>query len=420
MSKIEPSGALWQTLLNKQLVTTETAPDAVLASPWYIIAVQIIGGWVAAQFLLACVMVSGSIIGDIEQSFIGLGAALSVGCLLYYRINATSQEFVLQMVFAFSLCGQILWLLGVYDRLESSNDTLIALIYVVTFAIHWAIIRHKSNQFVAAVGLVPSLLAILVINQLTLLVLPMLVLSLLFIWSHIYQWPQHYQRIRMLGYAVAINLLLANFVLSDMGKMMDLPNVLIAFDSNISQYLAISISVLSALWLINRIVKQLHRDIHTNQALAPHLRSQLLVIIIAILIGLLSIPMSGLSAALLMLLLGYFYNERKLVILSVCALLAFISLYYYSLHIDLFDKSLWLMASGIVLILLRLAMIAKAKDCAKNRVENTAAISAENGSKNGAENNDEVGLMDPTADTEDVSAVIETTPATRIQNKEQP
>ncbi|MBB1317490.1 DUF4401 domain-containing protein [Shewanella sp. SR43-4] len=100
--------ALWQTLVNHQLVNTNTAPETTLASPWYIIAMQIIGGWVAALFLLACVLVSGSIIGDIDQSFIGLGAALSLSCLVYYRLGANRQEFILQMVFAFSISGQIM------------------------------------------------------------------------------------------------------------------------------------------------------------------------------------------------------------------------------------------------------------------------------------------------------------------------
>ncbi|UJF22802.1 DUF4401 domain-containing protein [Shewanella sp. OMA3-2] len=349
-------GKLWQSLFDQALVSTDSPPATVLTNPWYMMVAQMIGGWVAALFLLACVLVSGSIIGDINESFIGFGAALMLGCLLYYRLSDNRQEFVVQMMFAFSLCGQIMWLLGVYDSLESHNDTLVALIYVLTFAIHWAVIPHRTNQFVAAFGMVPSLLAILVLNQLSLLVLPILVLSIISIWTQMYRWPWHYQRLRMLGYAIAINILMVNLSLTGLGQIMDLPIVLMALDSNLSHYIAITITLLSALWLMNNIINSLNRDINNHKTLAPLTRTTLMIILSAILISLLSIVMSGLSTALLMLLLGYFYNERKLIMLSVCALLAFIGLYYYSLHIDLFEKSMWLIASGVMLLLMRLVI----------------------------------------------------------------
>ncbi|QHS12333.1 DUF4401 domain-containing protein [Shewanella sp. Arc9-LZ] len=376
MSNIKSYNALWLSLQNKGWVNTDTAPESLLASPWYIIAAQMLGGWVAALFLLAFVMLGLSSASDITESFIGFGGVLSLGCLAYYRLGENRQEFILQMVFAFSLCGQTMLLFGTFESLESSNETLIAVIYVVTFAIHWIAIPHKANQFVAALAMVPSLLAILVINHLSLLILPLLVLSLVVIWTQLYRWPQHYQRIRMLGYAVAISLLLANLMLSEISDTMELPNVLMALSSSLSDYLAIIISLLSALWLINHIFNQCNSNI--NQFVTVRPRNKLMVILAAILIGLLSIVMSGLSAALLMLLLGYFYNERKLVIISVCALLAFIGMYYYSLHIDLFDKSLWLMASGIVLLLLRFAMSINTNKTAEAEMTMNTATTAHN------------------------------------------
>lgn len=392
MSNIKSYNALWLSLQNKGWVNTDTAPESLLASPWYIIAAQMLGGWVAALFLLAFVMLGLSSASDITESFIGFGGVLSLGCLAYYRLGENRQEFILQMVFAFSLCGQTMLLFGTFESLESSNETLIAVIYVVTFAIHWIAIPHKANQFVAALAMVPSLLAILVINHLSLLLLPLLVLSLVVIWTQLYRWPQHYQRIRMLGYAVAISLLLANLMLSEISDTMELPNVLMALSSSLSDYLAIIISLLSALWLINHIFNQgnsnANSDANTdsntdsnansNQFVTVRPRNKLMVILAAILIGLLSIVMSGLSAALLMLLLGYFYNERKLVIISVCALLAFIGMYYYSLHIDLFDKSLWLMASGIVLLLLRFAMSINTNKTAEAEMTMNTATTAHN------------------------------------------
>ncbi|MCZ4336896.1 DUF4401 domain-containing protein [Shewanella colwelliana] len=345
---------LWQSLSNQGLLNGDTLPETALSVPWYIIGAQMLGGWIAALFLLAFVLASASSVADITESFISLGTLLCLGCLAYYRFGANRQEFVLQMVFAFSLCGQLMLLWGIYERLNAFDDTLIALIYLLVFALHWLVIPHKINQFVAALCMVPSLLAILVVNQWTVLVLPLLVVLLMLIWPSVYRWPQHYQRLRVLGYAVGINLLMANFSMTEMGQMMNLPKVLMTFDAVMSQYMAITMILLSALWLIGLVFNQLNTHAKSHGAMLA--RAKFPAVLVAILISLLSIVMSGVSAALLMLLLGYFYNELKLVVLSVCGLVAFIGFYYYSLHMDLFDKSLWLMASGILLLALKFAM----------------------------------------------------------------
>ena len=248
----------------------------------------------------------------------------------------------------------MLW--GIHDTLKHIDDGLIALMYAVLFAVHWWLIPHKANQFIAAIAMVPCLLAILVIYQLSQLILPLLIVSLMLVWSQLYRWPQCYQRLRVLGYALSLNLLCANFALSDMGRWMDLPEVLMAFDARFSQYLAVAMVLLSALWLIHHVFNQLSTQPIELTNTAQLSRVKFIAILSAILISLLSIPMAGISTALLMLLLGYFYNEFKLLALAIGALVSFIGLYYYSLHISLFDKSLWLMASGVVLLLIRLTM----------------------------------------------------------------
>jgi uncharacterized membrane protein len=347
---------LWQSLFNQRLVGNDTAPDTPLSSPWYITGAQIIGGWIAALFILAFVLASIASVDDKLQSILVMGILITLGCLTYYRMGKSNQEFVLQMVFAFSISGQLMLLWGIHDALKHTDDDIIALMYALVFALHWWLIPHKANQFIAAIAMVPSVLAILAIYQLSQLILPLLIVSLMLVWSQLYRWPQCYQRLRVLGYALSLNLLFANFALSDMGRWMDLPEVLLAFDARFSHYLAVIMVLLSALWLIHQVFNQLSTQPIELTNTAQLSRVKFIAILNAILISLLSIPMAGISTALLMLLLGYFYNEFKLLALAIGALVSFIGLYYYSLHINLFDKSLWLMASGVVLLLIRLAM----------------------------------------------------------------
>ena len=347
---------LWQSLVNQGVVDNSTAPAIQLSSPWYIIGAQILGGWIAALFVLAFVIACIASVNDMEQSILAMGSIITLSCLTYYRVGENNQEFILQMVFAFSISGQLMMLWGIHDTLKHIDDGLIALMYAVLFAVHWWLIPHKANQFIAAIAMVPSVLAILAIYQLSQLILPLLIVSLMLVWSQLYRWPQCYQRLRVLGYALSLNLLCANFSLSDMGRWMDLPEVLMAFDARFSQYLAVAMVLLSALWLINQVFNQLSTQPIELTNTAQLSRVKFIAILSAILISLLSIPMAGISTALLMLLLGYFYNEFKLLALAIGALVSFIGLYYYSLHINLFDKSLWLMASGVVLLLIRLTM----------------------------------------------------------------
>ena len=355
----EAQTQLWTLLFNQGLVDNNTLPATELSSPWYIIGAQIIGGWVAALFLLAFVLASIASVADMEQSILIIGIIMTLGCLIYYRVGENRQEFVLQMVFALSISGQLMMLWGIHDTLKHLDDGIIALLYAMLFAVHWWLIPHKANQFIAAIAMVPSLLAILAMHQLSLLILPLLIVCLMLVWSRLYQWPQSYQRLRMLGYALGLNVLFAHFALSDMGRWMDLPQVIMAFDARFSHYLAVVMVLLSALWLIHKVFNQLSMQPLESTNTTPLRRVKSIAILSAILISLLSIPMAGISTAVLMLLLGYFYNEFKLTALAIGALVSFIGLYYYSLHMSLFDKSLWLMASGVMLLLIRWVLASK-------------------------------------------------------------
>ena len=106
---------------------------------------SIIGGWVAALFLLAFVLASIASVADMEQSILIIGIIMTLGCLIYYRVGENRQEFVLQMVFALSISGQLMMLWGIHDTLKHLDDGIIALMYAMLFAVHWWLIPHKAN-----------------------------------------------------------------------------------------------------------------------------------------------------------------------------------------------------------------------------------------------------------------------------------
>ncbi|MBY0377538.1 MAG: DUF4401 domain-containing protein [Gammaproteobacteria bacterium] len=75
----------------------------------------------------------------------------------------------------------------------------------------------------------------------------------------------------------------------------------------------------------------------------------LLASIVAVLLGIISVPGVLLSIALLI--LGYAQHEKPLVILGILLMPVFLFLYYYSLDVSLLQKSFILLGSGAILLM---------------------------------------------------------------------
>ena len=75
---------------------------------------------------------------------------------------------------------------------------------------------------------------------------------------------------------------------------------------------------------------------------------------LAILVAALSVGASGVAFGLTLVLLGFGLHRPALLGLGLLALVVYLVRYYYQLDVPLLEKSGWLLATGIVLLLSRL------------------------------------------------------------------
>lgn len=91
-------------------------------------------------------------------------------------------------------------------------------------------------------------------------------------------------------------------------------------------------------------------------AVPIHSSRHIVCVLGLVLISALSLPMQGLSTAVLLILLGHYGHEAWLKGMGIASGLVFAAGYYYSLETTLMLKSLYLMGLGGVLIIARLLM----------------------------------------------------------------
>ena len=106
-----------------------------------------------------------------------------------------------------------------------------------------------------------------------------------------------------------------------------------------------SLSLLASLLLVRHIFAQ--RQISLTTPVGYGAIATVLVL------GLLAVPLTGLSSAVLFLLLGLQLRDKVFTALAIFSIPLFISAYYYSLSVSLLEKSLLLTALGAVLLLAR-------------------------------------------------------------------
>jgi uncharacterized protein DUF4401 len=91
----------------------------------------------------------------------------------------------------------------------------------------------------------------------------------------------------------------------------------------------------------------------SEQHVKPHVEAIVVSIAATVLLGLLTLSTPGIMAAITVLTLGFDRRNRVLIGLAIVFLVAFVSVYYYSLRMTLLEKSMVLAASGLLLLAAR-------------------------------------------------------------------
>ncbi|MCK8046704.1 DUF4401 domain-containing protein [Shewanella sp. 1CM18E] len=329
------------------------SPEFESKSPWYIQFMQSIGAWFASLFILGfTITFFGLLYDDLGTQFaFGIGIIYSLVAIGIYRSNSSSQLFANQMALSISLCGLLSLGYGLTGWFEPNHGIYWYLSFGLVLLVHWLVIKHYSHQLMMSFGMLVCLAAMAYELGFLAFVAPIYCISFCAIWLYEAKAGQYYSRLNALGYMIAVCLVLIQIPLlmqhSDFQHIVEQPIVElpIAPWSNLA-------SVVTAFCIgavvINHILSSIQISWRSSTGL--------LCLIGLVLSAVLSLVMTGLITALLILVMGFYLGQRLLFALGVLGVLSFIGWYYYSLQLPLLDKSLWLVALGTMLLFAKVLM----------------------------------------------------------------
>ncbi len=340
--------SLWQRLSEQQLVSGNL-PATNPGTLWYLSLMQGFAGWLASLFMLGFIGSVFTWLFHYENEVILLTAGIAL-CTSAYVLQRNSQSsiFISQVALASSLCGQFMVAWSLFDYFD-----------------------FKEIHAFLLLGLFQAFLAILMPNYLH---------RVLSSWFSAIAFSWLFHRLGFLGLDSAIVAVLFTLLCLNQDKLDRFSEIIepITFGLAISlvqmsgqslfgldfigfhrhtlsfpfqhylPYLGIAIVFLSYVYLIFKILQhQPKGNAHSHKAMYWTL---------ALLFGLASLPITGLTAALLVLITGFYLQHRTLAALGLISIISFFSWYYYSLHETLLIKSLWLMGFGLILLLILLVV----------------------------------------------------------------
>lgn len=355
---LKSAASLWQFLGEQGLVSQCQAPEST-SSPWYMLVMQAFFAWVSAGFLLIFVaLFFEAFFSDMNSTHLLIvgGLYLAFGVALYssrqfqqHSQRSSSPEFTSQFAFAITLTSMLVMAWGLYDVFDDDSVLWYAMLATLSFFL-WLWVKDNFSQLGFALiacglvmgGLNKGLLADFVP---ALFVCASSGLLLLLHTSTNGIWLTHYRRVRHLAYALIICLYSVQWLQSfglyhEFGQFMQIGAYALGGDS-----LNVLLVLMMGCYLLWMYAAQ--RQITTFSL------SYIACFMALVLLGALSLPMLGLSTAVLYILLAHYCNEPLLKGLSIFSALGFICGYYYSLETTLMYKSLLLMGMGGTLLLAR-------------------------------------------------------------------
>ncbi|MCU8093770.1 DUF4401 domain-containing protein [Shewanella sp. SM20] len=338
----------WQALYAEGNVSAAQMPEDH-DIPWYIGTMQAFAAWIAALFLLSFMMaVFGAIFEHVEEDvilFIGL-TYLALGIGLYFLPR--QQIFIEQFAFAACLSGLISVAWGLFDLINNDFSLTWYLCMAGITLLLWGLIAHGLAQFVFVFCLSWCVIGLMAKFELLNFSPSLFAVVISLVLLNINQFGRHYRRARMLIYGFALALLSLQLM-----HAFSMDSIFEALFSPWQQSLWLTLTHLLIIFaicgfLLVTILRERHQSLSSPAALG--------CVIGLVIVSGLSLPMQGLSTAILLILLGHYCNESWLKGMGMVSALLFVSGYYYSLETTLLLKSGYLMGLGALLLVARLVM----------------------------------------------------------------
>ena len=347
-----------QGLIDAQKVNDKLLNNAAAApSPWFISLLFGFSGVFASLFFigfLTLILDNTSLLDSTLALFIIGGILSGIGGLLFYNARLRHSPFWNSLAFAVTLVGQgyIAYALLTSEITEPLNIMLLLLVQLLMTVV----IPNFIYRLVSATLALSCLLYLL--NYYHLSEISLGLLALITSVTHLQRYtlaafiPRKWQNdaleiMSAMGYASAYILLLVSvyFIAAEYGNSLN--NYGESFSYN--YYLAQGLLTLASLYAAYLILKRYHIKLLS--------KAGLLISAAIVLLGIMSIYVSGLLATSLIIIIATANSQRVLLGLGVIALVGYIFWYYYQLDTSLLVKSASMLVIAITLLLLRWLLI---------------------------------------------------------------
>ncbi|MDR0737357.1 MAG: DUF4401 domain-containing protein [Zoogloeaceae bacterium] len=341
---------LWNKLHAAGLTRQEAMPAIVLRAPWYMEAILFLGLWTGAV-LVVCAFVFFLPKESSVMLFLS-GVALALACWLFR--SCPENFFLGQFAHAASLCGAGLILFVIFQEV-TGHETQLRLQLALALLVFCAMNNFVQRLVAASAALsVIAMLCRYYWGDARFLWMEWLYAGCAFAFVLVWQREMKTLRYRRnqiwrgVGYALALFLLAAmnfSFLLSQ-------DSMWIAKATQESARVLSALRVLSGMTLLWLAVWLLRRE-----GVACSSRLALILMSAALGVALLGMEMPFAAVALLILVTGFAASAPVLLGIGALMLLNVFAQYYYWLEVNLLRKSIYLLLTGGILLLCRLALL---------------------------------------------------------------
>jgi uncharacterized membrane protein len=331
----------------------KSAEDDGQASPWFVRGLVALSAWIAAILFLSFVF--GTRLISTSGGSVALGIVILVLAVVIRRAGARS-PFLAQLGLALSMAGQALFIGGVGEKLHGEAGALAAVGVSIALIIAYPDRTHRFLSTVIAVAGAAFFMHEIHFSYGAQLLIAVLAAGGGHLWFH---------ESRLLsGSLEPVTRPVAYGVIAGLFLLL-IPSVLpreFHGTLHIAPGWLPATTVLTALLLSVEYRLLAFHDGLKNRA------AVLLLFAGTVALAAVSYNAPGIIAALLVLAIAYHRGNRILTGMAFAFLAVFLSAYYYNVQLTLLAKSYALLASGAVLLLLRLPLLRALPNDAKGAV----------------------------------------------------
>lgn len=332
---------IWNRLLEKSIVSGEKPVNDAELIPWYIRFIQGFAGWIAAFFFLGFFAVAFNFMFKTPTADIMLVVGILCSVVSYAVIRMQKNDFFDQVGMAFSLCGQLMFALGLFYMKFKFSTVMFVLGVYQLFLAHM-IPQYAHRLLTTTFGLLAILMALNYIGFHG-LGSAFLAVAFSFIWVKESSWKTKYDYWEAIGYGVAITIIISSgFLLY--GRFI-LREAIRLKSGWLFEHASLINSLLIALIFVNLVLVLLKENKVSFSG-----KSGVLSLAAAAMLVLISFKISGITTGLLVTLIGFARQRIVLIVLGWFTVVSFFSWYYYNLSQTLMFKSIVLMVLGAVMI----------------------------------------------------------------------